>query len=184
MNVRTLCLAMLTLGESTGYDIRKRAAEGAYRHFVEASFGSIYPALAKLEADGCVARREERLPGRPARKVYSITAKGEREFRDALTAPIQRDVFRSPFLMVALCAGQVEADELARAIDQQIENLREDLAEIEREVSESHGPGAAWVEGFAQHTINASLDYLARHRGDLISLAASDEPVGFVEAAE
>ena len=184
MNVRTLCLAMLTFGESTGYDIRKRAAEGAYRHFVEASFGSIYPALAKLEADGCVERRQEQLPGRPARKVYSITPKGEAEFRAALSAPIQRDVFRSPFLMVALCAHKVSADEIERAIDLQISNLREDLDEIEREVSENTTLGAAWVEGFARHTINASLEFLARHRDELIALAEPDEPVRFVEAAE
>ena len=184
MNVRTLCLAMLTGGETTGYDIRKRASEGAYRHFVEASFGSIYPALAKLEADGCVRRREETLPGRPSRKVYSITEEGEREFREALSAPIDRDVFRSPFLMVALCADQLDADVLSRAIDRQIVNLREDLAEIEREVGDRASAGAAWVEGFARNTIAASLDFLNAHRDELVALAADRPSHRFAEAAE
>ena len=188
LNVRTLCLAMLSFGESTGYDIRKRASEGAYRHFAEASFGSIYPALAKLEADGCVVRREETIPGRPARKVYSLTEAGEREFRDTLSAPVQRDVFRSPFLLVALCAHVVQPDELARALDLQAENLREDLTEIERETAENASGGADWVERFARHTITASLDFIAENRDELIALAGIEteeaEPARFVEAAE
>ena len=174
---------MLTTGESTGYDIRKRASEGAYRHFVEASFGSIYPALAKLEADGCVERREEVRPNRPPAKVYSITRKGECEFREALTAPIQRDVFRSPFLMVALYAHALDGDVLVQAIDAQLANLREDLAEIEAEAADSEAPGAGWVERFARNTINASIDFLERNRAELEAMAdAGSAP--FVEAAE
>lgn len=52
MNVKTVCLAILTQGETTGYEIRKRSTEGDFSFFLEASFGSIYPALSKLEEDG------------------------------------------------------------------------------------------------------------------------------------
>ena len=57
MNVRTLCLSILFEGEATGYEIRRLCVEGECAYFVEASFGSIYPALAKLEDDGLVESR-------------------------------------------------------------------------------------------------------------------------------
>ena len=45
MDVRTICLGILTRGDATGYEIKKLVEDGGYQHFVEASFGSIYPAL-------------------------------------------------------------------------------------------------------------------------------------------
>ena len=54
MNAKTLILAILNFQESTGYEIRKMSTEGAYSYFVDISYGSIYPTLAKLEADGFV----------------------------------------------------------------------------------------------------------------------------------
>ena len=48
MNVKTPCLAILSFGEATGYEFRKRAAEGPLSYFTEASFGAIYPALDRL----------------------------------------------------------------------------------------------------------------------------------------
>ncbi len=68
MNVRTLCLSVLYQGEATGYDIRRQCSEGKFSYFVEASYGSIYPALAKLEEDGLVTSRLEQQDGKPARK--------------------------------------------------------------------------------------------------------------------
>ena len=67
MNVRTICLAILYDGEATGYEIRKLSVEGEYSYFIDASFGSIYPALAKLELDGLVTSRVETQEGKPAK---------------------------------------------------------------------------------------------------------------------
>ena len=76
MNVRTICLAILFEGESTGYEIRKLSVEGEYSYFVDASFGAIYPALQKLEADKLVTSRVEQQDGKPAKKIYVITELG------------------------------------------------------------------------------------------------------------
>jgi len=46
MSVRGLCLAILSYGDATGYEIRKESTEGRFSYFDDASFGSIYPALA------------------------------------------------------------------------------------------------------------------------------------------
>ena len=54
MNVKTLCLSILYNGDASGYDIRRMCTDEEFAYFVEASYGSIYPALAKLEEEGSV----------------------------------------------------------------------------------------------------------------------------------
>ena len=73
MDVRTICLGILTRGPATGYEIKKLFEDDGYQHFVEASFGSIYPALNRLTEEGLVSVREDAQEKRPDRKVYSIT---------------------------------------------------------------------------------------------------------------
>ncbi len=102
MNIRTVCLAILNCQEATGYEIKKLSTEGAFAYFVDASFGSIYPALGRMEKEGLVIGREETQPGKPARKIYSITETGRRAFFEAIGEMPQPDIFRSEFLLVAL----------------------------------------------------------------------------------
>ena len=66
MDVRTICLGILTRGDATGYEIKKLFEDDGYQHFVEASFGSIYPALNRLTEEGYVSVREES-PGKAPR---------------------------------------------------------------------------------------------------------------------
>ena len=76
MNVRTLCLGILTTGEASGYEIKKEIEEGLFSHFIDASYGSIYPALTQLAGEGLVTVRAEEQSGKPDKKVYAITPKG------------------------------------------------------------------------------------------------------------
>jgi len=94
MNVRTICLAILYDGKATGYEIRKLSVEGEYSYFIDASFGSIYPALAKMEAEGLVTSRIEPQDGKPAKKIYSITTTGRREFINSLFDQLGEDEYR------------------------------------------------------------------------------------------
>ena len=184
MNVRTLCLAMLSAGDRSGYDIRKTLSEGAWSHFADASFGSIYPALAKLEADGLVQVREENTPGRPLRKVYSITDEGHGELRESLSQPAPRDVFKSPFLLIALCAEMLDPDDVDRAIDRQLVHMREELKMVQHEVAHNPMQGADWVEKCANHCIGAQIEFLERHRDELVGVAGSGDLATVAEAAE
>ena len=105
MDVKTLCLGVLTEGNKSGYEI-KRCFEEAFSHFFVAGFGSIYPALAELSRAGLVTCENVEQEGRPDKKVYSLTPAGERSAdRRAVdhAAPAQGalrvpgpDVFRAP----------------------------------------------------------------------------------------
>ena len=74
MDVKTLCLGVLTEGDKTGYEI-KRCFEEAFSHFFGAGFGSIYPALADLSRRGLV----KKLPCRecPVAVLVALSAAAE-----------------------------------------------------------------------------------------------------------
>src|SRR5215470_10258827 len=102
MDVRTICLGILTRGDATGYEIKNLFDDDGYQHFVEASFGSIYPALNRLTEDGLVSVRAEPQDKRPDRKVYSITAAGREAFLGSLLKKLPEDRHRSPFVFAML----------------------------------------------------------------------------------
>jgi DNA-binding PadR family transcriptional regulator len=105
-------LGLLKEQELHGYELKKRLS-AAFGPFSSVSFGSLYPALARLEAAGAVkavealeqpprpsipmtgsmtgeaaafrARREPKRGGR-AKKVYGITERGETLFEELLEA--------------------------------------------------------------------------------------------------
>jgi PadR family transcriptional regulator AphA len=68
-------LGMLRLGKRTGYEI-KSLVDVSTRFFWAASYGQIYPELAKLEEAGLVRGEADDSNGR-RRKAYELTGSGE-----------------------------------------------------------------------------------------------------------
>lgn len=169
--VALLCLAILHGGESTGYEIKKASVEGDYSYFIDASYGAIYPALVRLAADGRVTVREDVRPGRPARKIYAITAAGRNALVSALCEPPGPDVFRSRFLLLAKFAASMPAQVLRDALRARRAELEAELALLERiEAETAHDPAAQWITGYGRACVAASLDYLNHHADNLVAL--------------
>lgn len=181
MNARTLCLAILNFGEATGYEIRKHSIEGDFRYFVDTSFGAIYPALTRLTEEGLVEHRDEVQPGKPARKVYSITSKGRAAFIQALHQPVEPDVFKSQFLLVSMCASFVDPKQMARLIDDRIAHMSAELDMLHKTRKDCTQPGAAWTIDYGIAVHEASRDFLVKHRDALIASAGAAHSA---EAAE
>ncbi|MEE9314934.1 MAG: PadR family transcriptional regulator [Rhizobiaceae bacterium] len=173
MNVRTLCLAILNGMDSTGYEIRKLVSDGHFSHFIDASYGSIYPALNKLEQDGMVTSFEEQQDGKPNRKVYCVTDTGRLEFLNALSQPAQKDKYKSPFLLLAMCAELMHPADLKRAIDKQIVEVRAELTLIDTGVRDVDMKGADWVANYGRSCLSEGLKYLEQHRGELEKIAGT-----------
>ncbi|GAA0782748.1 PadR family transcriptional regulator [Roseibium denhamense] len=173
MSVRSLCLAILSFGDATGYEIRKESTEGRFSYFDDASFGSIYPALARLEAEGLVTVREEAQSGKPARKVYSITETGRTEFIATLCEPQAPDTFKSPFLLIALNAAQLPPVVLRRALDRRKAQVLEELRHLEdtEHDKECPHPGSTWTRNYGIACMNFTLRYLEEHGEALIKIA-------------
>ncbi len=166
MDVKTLCLGLLSLNEACGYEL-KRNFESRFKHFFAAGYGSIYPVLANLAAAGLVNCREVPQDGRPARKVYEITEAGRAHFQNALgkTPPIHK--LRSDFLVAMYFADQIDENKLQLLLDKQISEFHGATVHIERFAqpqSTSISAGAQFVAGFGKTVAQAAASYIEKNR--------------------
>ncbi len=167
MDVRTICLGLLTRGEATGYEIKKQFEDDGYQHFVEASFGSIYPALSRLTDEGLVSVREEPQDKRPDRKVYSITPAGRSSFVAALLKPLQEDRNRSPFAFAMLFSHLLPDTHIRAMLDGYIAHKEAILAQMNARRDDAKTQGERFVNGLGRAIYTAMLDYLKAHRCEL-----------------
>lgn len=175
----------------SGYEIRKLVDEGTMAHVADASYGAIYPALDRLQADGLVTSHEERAPGKPPRRVYSLTPEGRAAFHDAIHRMPGEDVFRSPFLMVAACATEVDREHLVRVVDARIAWCRDEIRRLEQEHgscgNDPRAAGWRWTMDYALEMFTTSLRWLEANRKRLEALARTPDdgtrPVAGVSSA-
>lgn len=161
MNVRTLCLGVLSTAEASGYEIKKEIEEGVFSHFIDASFGAIYPALTQLAAEGLVTVRAEEQSGKPGKKVYAITVKGRDALGRALSVLPGRDKYRSEFLFQMLLQQYITPEVMRAAIDKQIGDIESDLARIrECKCAEHPHAGARFVADYGEAALKAALAVL------------------------
>ncbi len=185
MNVRTLCLAILNLQEATGYEIKKLSTEGPFQHFVEISFGSIYPALSKLEKDGLVTCMAQHQDGKPDRKVYSITKSGRDEFIKSINVMPRQDKFISEFLLLAINADLADFEILEAAIDAQLSQYEFELKMLDEVMDECDQPALLWTAKYGRATLEAKVKYLTENREQLLALAGESSTAHTnVQAAE
>ncbi len=179
MDVRMLCLAALMGRPASGYDIKKELERGSATGLIDASFGSIYPALARLADEGYVAVTSEGTGARD-RKVYAMTPEGRAHFLKTLAGPLPDEKYRSPFLFAMLFADELPRSRVKAMIDQQIAFWEEKIAAIdEMTPSRDTCAGESFVNGIGIATLRAGLHYLRRHRAAVEKAAQPDpRPVG------
>ena len=182
MNVRTICLAILYDGEATGCESRKLSVEGEYSYFIDASYGSIYPALARLETEKLVTSRVEVQDGKPAKKIYSITPLGRSAFIQSLFEKLGEDEFRSEFLLFLRFATELPQSLVEQRLSERLAEVDAMLADFDRLKQQHTHPGDAWVIDYGRTCMQAARDYIAAHRGELIAMARPD--TGEAAAAE
>nr|WP_321483343.1 PadR family transcriptional regulator [uncultured Cohaesibacter sp.] len=190
MNVRSICLAILFCSDHTGYDIRKISTEGNFSFFIDASYGSIYPALNKMEVEGLVTGRHVSEEGKPARKIYSITEAGRDVFFQELLQPHRPDIFKSEFLLISIFARLVGPDAIEAAIERQLTHLHEELklitscndSELENRpkdgkcaLTEEDKQASDWARSYGLYCVQASIDYLHMHGNALVEIARSGQ---------
>ena len=169
MNVRTLCLGVLTVGEASGYEIKKEIEEGLFSHFIDASYGSIYPALLQLHEEGLVTVRAEEQAGKPDKKVYAITETGRRALAKAVAVIPARDKYKSEFLFQMLLQQLIPPSATLAAIDKQLSDLKEDLARMAAcDCSEQLLVGGQFVRDYGKAVLTAAVSCLEQKKGELL----------------
>jgi DNA-binding PadR family transcriptional regulator len=129
MDVKTLCLGVLSLGEATGYEI-KRTLEQVFGHFYNASFGSIYPALARLAEDGDVVSLDAATERFPDRRRYRLTESGRARLRTELAEARGHEVIRSEFLVALFFAELLPVNDLHRLVDERLAEARKIVSSL------------------------------------------------------
>tara|TARA_R110002050_G_C8662028_1_gene491215 strand:- start:92 stop:601 length:510 start_codon:yes stop_codon:yes gene_type:complete len=167
MDIRTLCLGILSLGETTGYDIKKMVAEGAFSFFSEASYGSIYPALTKLTDEGLIDCRTKAQENRPDKKIYSLTPAGRKALEASLTHAPKPDRNRSEFLAALLFAEAVSPERIGALIAERIEHHHAQIDMLEALLAKEDGNAARFVLKYGIVMQEAAKNFLEQNRSAL-----------------
>lgn len=108
---RYAILGMLVSGPRSGYDLKKDFEEQISSFWSE-SLGQIYPALKKMHTESLVAVSLRKAKGRPERKVYRITKKGESAFREWLKLPAEPIKWRNELLLKVFFGTAMEHEDV------------------------------------------------------------------------
>lgn len=170
MDVKTLCLAVLSRGDATGYEIRKQFAEGPFAHFQKASLGAIYPALTRAAREHLVTVTEEAQDGRPDKKVYSLTKAGKTALRRACEIEPEPDQVRSDLFFLIFFARYQTPEKIARLIDERIAFYDSQQCELDEfNPNCAADPGMNFVRGLGSTIYRAAADYMRANRDALMA---------------
>ena len=126
-------LGLLLESPMHGYELRKRLTGllGAFRAF---SYGSLYPTLRRMQADGVIAE-EGGPPGtikRRARRVYQLTTVGEQRFAELVADTGPQNYTDDGFGVHLAFFSRTPAEARMRILEgrrRQVEERREGLRE-------------------------------------------------------
>lgn len=166
MDVKTVCLGMLTEGEASGYDLKK-AFESSFGHCFAAGYGSIYPALASLADSGCVSCEEIAQDGKPDRKVYRITDKGWDMLLAELANPSPSHKVRSEFLAQMAFAHLMAPEQVQTVLDSRIRDADDNLRwidEFESSCDCEWPVGVRFTLGFGRAMLKTMKKYVQENR--------------------
>jgi DNA-binding PadR family transcriptional regulator len=137
MSLRQAILGFLDLEPTTGYTLGQRFS-GSVGSFWSATQSQIYRELHDLERSGLAQVAVIPQPGKPPRKVYSLTAQGRAELERLLAAPVEPLVLRDPFLLKFVFSASAPPEELDRALAQQAKELEARRSEYRDRLSAPH----------------------------------------------
>lgn len=166
MDVKTVCLGMLTDGPASGYDLKKQF-ESSFAHFFAAGYGSIYPALSWLSEHGLVDCEEVPQEGKPDRKVYRITDDGQQFLLEALQNPSPCHKIRSEFLATMCFAHLMPSQNIETVLDNRLADIaryQEMFRQFESEEMCEWPEGQKFVLGFGKAVASAMQTYINENR--------------------
>ncbi|MBC8240156.1 MAG: PadR family transcriptional regulator [Alphaproteobacteria bacterium] len=169
MDVKTLCLGILTFGDATGYEIKGYFEDGPFSHFFQAGFGSIYPALNKALGEGLVTCRAESQGGRPDKKIYALTPSG----RDYLTNDLSKvpadDKIRSEYLVTLFFANFVSSPHLANVYDRYLADFEDNAEKMKNLPGGDIPAGQVFVREFGMNFYQSIGSFLRENRERFIA---------------
>jgi DNA-binding PadR family transcriptional regulator len=131
MPIQHAVLALLTEGDSYGYELRAEFERAVGPQWGELNIGHLYQVLERLVRDGHVTRREVVQPRLPDRVVYRITQTGRSELERWLETPfVRQSGYRNDFFLKLLAASRLGRDQLELVLQTQRAAYLSELASL------------------------------------------------------
>jgi PadR family transcriptional regulator AphA len=162
-------LGLLSSGEQSGYDLKKRA-DSSVGYFWTPAKSRIYAILPRLVEAGLVRRRDVRQQTRPDKQLYRLTAEGRRALVEWLAHGRLEPESERHLLLLKLFFGELAGPESL------LEQVRERRQEVERFRAE--------LEQIDARSRRAESDDLYARLTRMYGLAWADAIIGWAEAAE
>lgn len=171
-----IILGFLLHSEMSGYDI-KRFMQTSTANFYEASFGSIYPMLGKMEQSGLVSSNEF-VEGGKYRKLYSITDAGRKAFLEWLEQPIELNRDKHTHLVRIFFYGWLKPEKVRELVGAYISAMEAELGKL-KELEEMIKPHTGFYEfstlDFGKGYYEFNIDWCRSFLQKLNSLEYSGE---------
>lgn len=120
MNIQDVILGILSKKPHSGYEIKQHFEE-YFSFFFDASYGTIYPTLNKMESLNLLTKESVQQEGKPNKNVFTITDAGMEQFQAYLQAPAEKEVLRSDFFMHLYFADMADKETVHKLLRQGME---------------------------------------------------------------
>ena len=159
---RHFVLGLLVKRAMSGYDIRRLLKSLGWLPG-NPSFSMIYPTLHALFQDDLVTVEVVPHPSRPARKIYTITAEGERVLQEWMNRPAEPNSSSKAFTMRLILADNLSRDGLIAHLEQrrlQVIAQHADLKNVSAELSPETDWGQHLAVNYGMVITGAELEWL------------------------
>ncbi|MNI09280.1 Transcriptional regulator PadR-like family protein [compost metagenome] len=124
-----MILGILMSEKCSGYEI-KHKFETLFSYFYNASYGTIYPALGKMEKQGLITKESILQDGKPNKNVFTITDAGREAFKQYMESELQDTEMKSD-LMVRLVFGEwMEPESVIQWLERSIVREAEQMVKL------------------------------------------------------
>lgn len=130
-------LGFLQNRDMTGYEIKQMMLQST-SHFIDASFGSIYPMLKRLAQTESITFEEQVKDGR-YQKSYRITEKGKADFLNWLRQPCHFSPYHYEYLAKLFFYQYLTQEERMQQIEGLVVEMKEELEALQQIEQECAG---------------------------------------------
>ncbi|MGA1740740.1 MAG: PadR family transcriptional regulator [Pseudohongiellaceae bacterium] len=182
MNTKILCLAALSLGKASGYDIGKKL-EDPFGHFVDVARSGVYPVLKSLEEEGLVQSEIVEQEALPNKKIYDLTDAGRDFLKAELEVLVPTHKIRSQFMFLLFFAEMLSPERLETIFEERIKDMECFLRDEPRwREYVSGNKGQEFLLEYVHDKVKAEKEFLEKNAEMLIEGLKNKEVAG--ETAE
>lgn len=138
-----------------GYELKKQLTQ-KLGHFWQVSFGSLYPALKRLEERGAVESIFSGDRTRRRKNVYRITEQGEQEFYDLIEDRAQSAWEEDKFPLRLAFFRYLKPDVRIRLLERRRSYLVDKLADLRESLEDAAEPIDSYTLSLLRHGMEAT----------------------------